>query len=236
MPDLAPYAPAHDLHTISQIYISIQETPIPGALVVGVGATVSDSVVDAASAVELAMPEVVEAACLVRVLRPHLPGRRILVKAVVECVVEAAEVVVVVVEAAVMVVDAAVVDVESVVEVVVSKVVVVAAAVVVVESVVDVVESEVVVVVSAVVVMAAAVVEVVDCAVVVVDVCWFAQLNGESGTLHSAASSLRLRNLTRASLGSFRQMMVRRKSPDMVGTQASVLNVVQSVLLAEICR
>lgn len=213
MPDLAPYAPAHDLHTISQIYISIQETPIPGALVVGVGATVSDSVVDAASVVELAMPEVVEAACLVRVLRPHLPGRRILVKAVVECVVEAAEVVVVV-EAAVVVVDAAVVDVESVAEVVVSEVVVV----------------------SAVVVVAAAVVEVVDCAVVVVDVCWFAQLNGESGTLHSAASSLRLRNLTRASLGSFRQMTVRRKSPDMVGTQASVPNVVQSVLLAEICR
>lgn len=235
MPDLAPYAPAHDLHTISQIYISIQETPIPGALVVGVGATVSDSVVDAASVVELAMPEVVEAACLVRVLRPHLPGRRILVKAVVECVVEAAEVVVVV-EVAVVVVDAAVVDVESVAEVVVSEVVVVAAAVVVVESVVDVVESEVVVVVSAVVVVAAAVVEVVDCAVVVVDVCWFAQLNGESGTLHSAASSLRLRNLTRASLGSFRQMTVRRNSPDMVGTQASVPNVVQSVLLAEICR
>lgn len=60
MPDLAPYAPAHDLHTISHIYISIQETPVPGALVVGVGATVSDSVVDAASVVELAMPEVVE--------------------------------------------------------------------------------------------------------------------------------------------------------------------------------
>lgn len=188
-----------------------------------VGATVSDSVVDAASVVELSMSEVVEAVCLVRVLRPHLPGRRVLVEAVVECVVEAAEVVVVV-EAAVVVVDAAVVEVESVVEVVVSEVVV--------ESVVDVVVSEVVVIVS--VVVAAVVVEVVDCAIVVVDVFWFAQLNGESGFLHSTASNLTLRNLTTAPLGSFRQKTVIIMSSDTGDTQALLPNVVQSVLPAEV--